>query len=173
MSQARVRSGTLDYFDKARSIAAATLVAAAIASIIGAGLDWVTIEPPAGLDSGTDLGLPLERQRASKPFTGLEAGDGRFVVAAGIVIIVAAVLLVWRRRGVYGWTSLGASVVIGAIAFADYRGIGDLSSALSRRMDIVGLARPGIGITLVATGAVIGLLASAAGIAATPYRRDV
>jgi hypothetical protein len=173
MSTAGSRSGAMDFFDKARSLAAATLVASGVAAIIGSLLSWVTIEPPPGIDPNTDFGdAAIERVRVTEPFTGVEAGDGRWVVAAGGIMVVAAILLVWRRRGLYAWISLLASVFIGAIAFADYRGIGDLSSALSRRMDIVGQARPAIGITLVATAAVVGLLASAAGIAATPYRRE-
>jgi hypothetical protein len=59
-------------------------------------------------------------------------------------------------------------MVIGGITFADFRAIGDLSSGLSRQMDIVGLAKPSLGITLVAASAVVGIVASGAGIAATP-----
>ncbi|MDQ3620109.1 MAG: hypothetical protein M3391_08280, partial [Actinomycetota bacterium] len=60
------------------------------------------------------------------------------------------------------------SVVIGAIAFADYRGV----TELAREMDVSGEVDPGLGLALVAGAGIIGLVASAAGIAATPAERD-
>jgi len=158
-----------DYFDRARSIASVALIMAAIAAIAGSLLDWVTIVPPPGLRPGADFGgAPVEAPVVTLPFSGLEAGDGRWVIGAGVVLLVAAILLVLRRRSFYAWIGLLASVVIGSIAFADFRAIGDSTSSLSRRMDIVGDARPAAGIVLVAIGALVGLVASAAGVAASP-----
>jgi hypothetical protein len=150
-----------DYFDRARSIAAAILAAAAALAIVGSFLDWVTITPPPN---------PAGRRQATTPFTGVEARDGWVVVGAGLIVGICAPLLVVRRRGFYGGIAFVASMVIGAIAFADYRGISDLRSAISERMDIVGDADPAAGIALVAAGAFAGLIGAILGIISTPAR---
>lgn len=171
-SQVQERPGGAHYFDRARSVAAAALLAAGGTAIVGAVLDWVTITPPPGLRSDADFGgATVPEPAVTAPFTGIEAGDGWWVVGGGVAMLAAAVLLVVRKRSAYGWLGLLASVVIGSIAFADFRGIGDLSSSLSQRMDIVGAARPAVGIMLVAASALVGLVASAAGIAASPPPR--
>ncbi len=82
-------------------------------------------------------------------------------------MILTAGLLIVRRRSLYAWIALLAAMVMGGITFADFRAIGDLGSGLSRRMDIVGQARPSLGITLVAASALLGIVASGAGIAAS------
>ena len=169
----RADTTAVDFFDKARSVAVAVLAVAGALAIGGSLADWVVISPPPPVRADVDFGdAKLEGTEASEPFTGIEAGDGRWSLAAGVVMILAGALLLIRRRAVYGWIALLATVVIGSIAFADYRAIGDLSSALSRRMDVVGEARPAVGITLVAAAAIIGLIGSAAGIAATPRSQD-
>lgn len=146
-----------DFFDKARGFAAAGMLASGGAGILGSLLDWVTIRSPAGF-----IGEP------SVPFTGIEARDGWYVIAASIVMIALAILLTWRRRGLYAWLGFLDSIVIGIIAIADYRGVNDLTSAISRRMDIVGDAEPGVGLILAAVAALIGIVASLTGVAATP-----
>ena len=159
-----------DYFDRARAWAVVVMVVAGLLAITGSALEWVTIGLRPELRSGTrfDDETALDEPRVSEPFTGLEAGDGWWSLSGGIVLVLAAALLWLRRRSVWGWLGLLGSVVIGAIAVADYRGIGDLSSSLSHRLNIVGEAEPAIGITLVVAAALAGLLGSATGIAASP-----
>ena len=160
MSETSIRG---DYFDRARTVAAMILLVAAAVVIIGSFLDWVTITAPP-----TEAG----REQATEPFTGVEARDGWIVVGAGCVFAICALLLVARRRGFYAGLAFVASIVIGAIAFADYRGINDLRSAISERMDIVGDADPAIGIALVAAGAFAGMAGAILGLIATPSSRS-
>lgn len=148
-----------DYFDRARAIAAAILIAAAAAAIIGSLLNWVTITPPP-----TEVG----RRQASEPFSGIEARDGWYVIAAATVLASSAVGLFLRRRGFYAGVAFFAAMVIGAIAFADYRGIGEITSSISERMKVVGDADPAAGIMLVAAGGFIGLVGAVVGLVATP-----
>jgi hypothetical protein len=151
-----------DYFDKARNVAASLLVVTAAVAILGAFLDWVTITPPQSLAG---------RRQATDPFSGVEARDGWIVVAAGAVTAICAPLLVLRRRGFYAGVAFVAAIVIGAIALASYRGINDLRSAISVRMDIVGEADPALGIALVAASSFVGLVGATLGIIATPSQR--
>jgi hypothetical protein len=151
-----------DYFDRARGVAAAILIAAAAAAIIGSLLNWVTITPPP-----TEAG----RRQASQPFSGVEARDGWYVIAAAGILVLSSVGLVLRRRGAYAGLALVAAMVIGAIAFADYRGIGELTSSISERMNVVGDADPAAGIMLVAAGGFAGLIGAVIGLVATPRDR--
>jgi hypothetical protein len=174
MSEAKSRSGHaadtysgVSFFDRVRAVAGTIVMASGAAAIVGSMLAWVTITPPPKVRPAL-RGAELQGVKASEPFSGIEAGDGWWVFGAGVVMILAAGMLILRRRGLYAWIALLAAMVIGGITFADYRAIGDLSSGLSRRMDIVGLAKPSLGITLVAASALIGIVASGAGIAATP-----
>lgn len=146
-----------NFLDKARGVAAAGMIAAGAAAILGSLLDWVTIEAPALF-----TGAP------SEPFTGVEARDGWWTLGGGVVLVAASVLLTFRRRSLYPWLGFLTSLVIGAIATADYRAIGDVTSPLGRRMDVVGDAEPAIGLILVAVSALIGAIASLTGVAATP-----
>ncbi len=179
MSEARSRHGHpttgtysgVSFFDRVRSVAGAILMASGAAAVVGAMLDWVTITPPPKVPPDF-RDMDLEGVKASQPFSGLEAGDGWWVIGAAVIMILAAGLLIVRRRSLYAWIALLAAMVIGAITFADFRAIGDLASGLSRRMDIVGQARPSLGITLVAASALLGIVASGAGIAASP-RTDI
>ena len=159
-----------DFFDRARSWAAVVMAIAWAAAIVGSSLDWVriTVRPELAEDTRFDDQNSPEEPRVSRPFTGLEAGDGWWSLAGGVVLVVSAALLVLRRRARWAWLGLLGAVLVGAIALADYRGIGDLSSSLSHRMNIVGQAEPGVGITLVAAGALAGLLGAVGGIAASP-----
>jgi hypothetical protein len=162
-----------DFFEVARRWAALTLVAAGILAAVGAMLDWVTITVRPSLSENIDFGTQregIEAPQRTEPFTGLEAGEGYYVLGAGAIQVAAGALLLLRRRARYAWIGLLAAVVVGAIAFADFRGIGDLSSSISRRMEIVGRARPALGLTMVAGAAFLGVLGAAGGIAASPSR---
>jgi hypothetical protein len=152
-----------DFFDKAREWVSAALFLAGALAIVGSLLDWVTftLEEPL---------LGTLADEPSEPLTGFDVGDGRWVAAAGAVVIVSAFLLVLRRSAGMAGLSLVASIVIGAIAISDYRGVGDLTSDLARELDLVGEPHAAIGLTLVVAGAILGLIASVAGIAATPRR---
>ena len=161
----------LDFFDRARRFAVAMLLLAGVAAIAGSSLDWVTITAPPPIHPQADFGanqVALEQPR-TRPFSGLEAGDGYWVLGGGIVIVIAAGMLLIRPRGRWALLAFLASLIIGAIAFADYRGVGDVSSSILTRMDI-GSARPGVGLTLVAAAGFLGIVGSAAAIAATPPR---
>jgi hypothetical protein len=161
-----------DYFDRARSIAVAMLVAASAAAIIGSFLDWVTITDRPSLDPEADFGSQeVEAPVESEPYSGVEARDGWIVVCAGVVLLLSSAGLAVRKRARYAGLAFVASMVIGGIAFADYQGSGDVSSAISDRMDIVGDPEPAVGITLVAVGGVVGLLGAVAGVVATPGSR--
>jgi hypothetical protein len=165
----------LDFFDRARRFAIAVLLLAGVAAVAGSSLDWITITVRPRLDPNADFGSnqdALEAPGRSRPFTGLEAGDGYWALGGGIVLLLAAVLLLIRPRGRWAIVSFLVSLIIGAIAFADYRGVGDVNSSISTRMDIVGAARPGIGLTLVAAAGFLGIVGSAAAIAATPPRES-
>jgi hypothetical protein len=162
-----------DFFEVALRWAAVTLIAAGLLAVIGSMLDWVTITVRPSLSENIDFGSQrdgIEVPERTEPFTGLEAGEGYYVLGAGVVQIAVGALLLVRGRGRYAWVGLLAAVVVGAIAFADFRGVGDLSSSISRRMEIVGRARPALGLTLVAAAAFIGVLGAAAAIAASPKR---
>jgi len=154
------RAAAPDYLDKARAVAAAALIAAGAAAIIGSFLDWVTLDlPPV---------VPPGELAKAQPYSGIETGDGGILVAAGAFMVVVAILLAVRRRSFYAWLAFVVSVVIGAIGVGNYRSAGDATSDLTRRMDIVGDPSPGIGLTLIAVAALIGIVGSLAGVAATP-----
>jgi O-antigen ligase len=98
----------------------------------------------------------------------LEAGDGWWVLGAGIAMALLATLLVLRGKSFYAWLAFLVAILIGGIAFSDFNAVGDSSSELWRRMDRVGDVDAGFGLTLVAAAGVIGVIASVAGVAATP-----
>jgi hypothetical protein len=160
----------VDYFTRARNAGATGMFIAGIVAIIGALLDWVTITKRPAI-------LPASEVEKAQPFNGIEltggwiVPDGWWVIGAGVVLVVGAVALVTRQTSGWPWLAFFAAVVIGAIAFADYRGIGEFDSAITRRMDIVGRAEPGLGIKLVAGAAVAGLIAAVAGVASVPKSR--
>lgn len=154
-----------DFFDTARERVAAGLFVAGATAVVGSVLDWVTFSLPEPVGS-----VNVSNQRPSPPISGLDAGDGRWVMAAGAVLIVCSIMLVLRGRALYAGISFCASIVIGAIAISDYKDVGDISSDLSRRLDIVGEGHVAIGLTLVAIASLMGLILSVAGIAAAPRR---
>jgi hypothetical protein len=150
-----------EFFDRAREWVSGALFLAGALAIVSSMLDWVTYK----LGPGPTPGITF---RVSEPRSGLDVGDGRWVLGAGIVIIVAAFLLVLRQKAGYAGLAMLASIVIGAIGVSDYRGIGEVT----KEVDLVGVPHVGIGLTLAVAAAVLGLLASIAGIAATPRRDD-
>ncbi|MEA2435379.1 MAG: hypothetical protein QOG54_2836 [Actinomycetota bacterium] len=139
-----------DIFDKARSVAASVLFACGLAAILGAVLAWVTVELP-------ELGVP--NGRPAETVTGIEGTDGWIVIVAGAMVIVAAVLLVLRATSGYAWLAFLASMVVGGIALANYR-----------QLDQIG--EPAMGLLLVAAAGIIGVIAAAAGVAASPRRAN-
>jgi hypothetical protein len=151
-----------DYFDRARTAASAGLMAAGAAAVLGAVLDWVSVDPPG-------QGPAAELAKA-EPFTGIEARDGWYVVACAAVLIACAFLIVATRKSGSAWLAFGASFAMGVIAISDYRAVGEITSDISRRMEIVGEARPAIGLILVLVAAFVGIVSSLAGVAATPRR---
>ena len=161
-----------NYFDRARAWAAALLLAAGAAAIIGASLEWVTIEPPPEPPPGTDFeGRPFGETEASDPYTGLEASDGWFVAVAGAVLIGMAFSLPLKRKSGSAWLAFLASMVIGGVAFADYNAVADVTSSINDRMEVVGDTEPAFGLTLVAAAGIAGIIASVLGVIATPSER--
>jgi hypothetical protein len=154
---------TRDYFDRARTWAVTAMLVAGALAMTGSLLDWVTITPPPV--------VPDDQAHRLEPFTGLDARSGWYVIGAGIVMAVSALLLYARKKSGYAWLGFLAAMAIGAIAIADFRGIGDLQSAIMRRTDIIGDAQPAAGIMLVALAALLGVIGSVAGVAATPSDR--
>jgi hypothetical protein len=161
--------GGQDYFDRARAFAATGLLVAGALAVVGCFLTWVSfsLDEPAGTQT---------RQDASAPIAGTKVSDWKVVFVAGILVIVCAILLMIRKRSLYAWICFLASMVIGAIAIADYRGLGDPTSGFLRGLEhalnttVQGKAQPAIGLTLVAISGVGGLIASVVGIAASPHR---
>ncbi|MBW3594532.1 MAG: hypothetical protein KY391_03050, partial [Actinobacteria bacterium] len=148
---------TTDIFDRARSIAAAFLVAAGAAVILGTALDWVVIELPPT--------VPDDQMNATEPFTGLETKSAPYLLIAAGAVILLALLLVARRKSLYAWLAFIVSMIIGAIAFQNYRGIEELFYV---QMERIGDPDPALGLMLVIAGGVVGVIAGAAGIAAVP-----
>jgi hypothetical protein len=158
-----------DFFDRARVAAAVALVVTGALAIVGCFLKWVTfsLDEPAGTTTS---------QRPTAPIAGTKVSDWKVVLVAGVLVIACALLLALRKRSFYAWVCFLASIVIGGIAVADYRGLGDPTSGFLRGLEhalhitIQGKAQPAIGLTLVAIAGVGGLIASVVGIAATPHR---
>ena len=151
-----------NYFDRARAVAASALFAAGAAAILGSLLEWVTVEdrPPT---------VPEEQLRRLPPLSGVEVVDGWYVIGAAVVVLVSAFAIVLRKRSGWAWLSFVASMVIGAVAVADYRDIDGLFS------DVEGIGRgpvPGLGLMLVIAAAFVGIVASVAAVAASPRTAD-
>ena len=155
---------TVNYFDKARSFAAALMIAAGAAAILGAVLDWVTITPPPV--------VPESEVAKTKPYSGLDAGDGWWVIALAIVLIAAAVALATAKNRGFARLAFGVAIVLGAIAIADFRAVGSLESGLSQEMDVVGDPDPALGILLVACAAILGFVGAVTALAASPRPAD-
>ncbi len=149
---------TGDFFEKARAVAASILFACGAAAVVGSLLDWVTVraQPPD---------VPDDQLHRLPPFSGIEIGDGWYVIAAAVVVLVCAFFIVIRGRSRYAWLAFLGCIVIGGISISDYRGIEELHLSL----EAIGRdPRPGLGLTLVAAAGLIGLAASVAAVAASP-----
>jgi len=146
-----------DTFDRARSVAAAFLVAAGAAVILGTVLDWVTIQPPPL--------VPTDQLPATEPFSGLETKSAPYLLIGAGAVILLALLLVARAKSLYAWLAFLTSIMIGGVAFQNYRGIEELFYV---QMERIGEPDPALGLMLVAAGGVVGVIAGAAGVAAVP-----
>jgi hypothetical protein len=144
-----------EFFDRAREWVSGGLFLAGALAIVGSLLDWVTF-------TVTDQAVP--GVRPSDPLSGLDVGDGGVVIAAAVIVILSAFLLVLRQRAGHAGIAMLASIVIGAIGVSDYRDIGEVSA----EVELIGVPHVGIGLTLVVAASILGLLASIAGVAATP-----
>ena len=147
----------MDAFDRGRAYAAAGMVAAGVATILGTLLDWVTIRPPQI--------IPADLIPAAEPFTGLETKSAPYLLVSAGIVILSAVMLVWRQRTVWAWIGFLASMVVGGLAFQNYRGLDEL---FYDQMERIGEPSAALGLTLVVGGGIAGLIASAAGVAAAP-----
>lgn len=149
-----------DYFEKARAWASTGLVIAAALLVLGSVLDWVTVEQLPNE-------IPTNQAEKAEPFNGLDVGDGFVTTGVGIVLAFCAVMLILKARSSFGWLAFFAAMVGGGIAISDYRGIEGMFE------DFGGIGRgiaPGIGLTLVAIGALLGMISAVAGVAASPRR---
>jgi hypothetical protein len=145
-----------DYFERGRTWAAFGLLLAAVLLILGSLLDWVSVERLPET-------IPADQARFAEPFNGFDVRDGYFTAGAGIVLALLAVGIAVKGR--YAWLGFIVSMIAGAVAIADYRDIDGMFN------DFGGIGAgidPGIGLTLVTAGALIGILSSATAIAATP-----
>ena len=145
------------YFDRARAGASASMLAAGAAAVAGTFLEWVTIVPPER--------VPDDQAKRVATFTGVETSDGWIVLIAAGVILLSAFLIVVRKRSLYGWLGFFSSMLIGGVALADYRGIEKL---FYDEMNRIGDPSPAFGLTLVAASALVGIIASVIGVAASP-----
>ena len=147
-----------DFLERARLWSATGMFVAAGVLVAGSFMDWVTI---AQLPER----IPAEQAPRAQPVNGFDVGDGYAIAVAAVVIAACAMLLVLRARGGYAWTALAASIFAGGVAISDYRGVDALFE------EVEGIGRgidPGVGLTLVAAGAFLGLVSAVAGVAATP-----
>jgi len=104
--------------------------------------------------------------------SGVETREGNIVIAAAIVVLLGATLLGTQRRRGGAWLAFLASIVMGSVAIAAYRGIDDIQSGFSQRIDVVGDIDPAAGLALVAAAAVAGLVGSILGLVATPATEE-
>lgn len=153
-----------DFFDRARAVAAAGMLAAATACIVGSLLEWISIVRLPDV-------LPESEARRAHALTGIETGDGWWVVFLATIAANAALLLWVRRRSMWGWIGFLCSVVIGSIAISAYRGISEPGSGLLQQLDVVGELDHGLGLLLVLAGALLGVIFSLVGVAASPAAR--
>lgn len=165
MSDARTSP---DFLARARGLAVVGMLAASGVAIVGSALDWAVVDSCPTAVPTTE---PVQ-EITCRGFTGLEARDGWYVVILATLLVSAALLLQVRRKGGYGWLGFLLSFAVGTIGIADYRGVSEISSAISHRMDVVGRLNAGVGVTLVAAAGLIGVICSLVGVAATPRADD-
>ena len=150
-----------DYFEKARLGSASLLFAAGLTAAAGSLLEWAHVVecPPR---------RTAEVAARCASYNGITAGDGWVSLVAGAGVILCAVLLAIRGRGVWARLAFLASIVVGAVGMSAYRAVSDTTSAISLRTGAIGRYEAAIGVSLVAAAGLIGLIASVGGIAATP-----
>jgi hypothetical protein len=161
-------NGAIDFFDRARRVAVALLLAAGAAAVIGSALDWAVLERCPEIVPGSTFEEDQLEEPPPCPVRGTDTTEGKAVVVAGFVTLAAAILLTIKVRNSFAWLALLSSAITGSFAVAAYRGIGDANSSISRRLGLIDAYEPGIGLTLVAVAGILGVLAAAGGIAATP-----
>lgn len=147
-----------DFLERARLWPATGMVIAGALMILGSALDWVSIAQLPDV-------IPTDQRANAEPFNGFDVGDGYWTAGAGLALMIAAVGVVIRGR--HAWAGILAAIVGGGIAISDYRGIESLferSSAIGSGITV------GPGLTLVAAGALVGLVSSVTAKAATPRR---
>lgn len=147
-----------DYFLKARTWAAAGLLLAAALLIVGSLSDWVSVERRPDT-------VPPDQAARAEPFNGFDIGDGYATGGAGIVIAFCAAMLMAKAKSSFAWLAFVSAMIGGGIAISDYRGIDQVFE------DFQGIGRgvsPGFGLTLVAAGALLGMVSAVAGVAASP-----
>ncbi|HYN37263.1 MAG TPA: hypothetical protein VEV82_09855 [Actinomycetota bacterium] len=157
----------LDFFTKARVWAGSIVLLAGLCAIVGSAVDWVTVTPPPKPPPGVDFeDRPFGSDDSSDSFSGLEVRDGWVTLISGAALMTGGMLLIMRRRG--GWLAVFASIPIGAVTLSAYRAIDSPTSGLLERTETVGDVDPGLGLTLLAGAALVGLIAGVIGLAATP-----
>jgi hypothetical protein len=160
------------FFDKARRFAAAGLLLAGLCVVTGSFLDWAVItERELSVDADFGESVDLVETGQAEPFAGVEDRDGKITLAAGVALLIIAGLLVVRGRPGLAWLAFWICVAVGGIAFADYRSLDEANEVIrgiAGRQEVGAEALPGTGLTIVAAGAVLGLISSVGAVAATP-----
>lgn len=172
-----VAAGESDFFQRARRFAGALLLIAAALAIVGSLLDWIVLgapEVPPGAEPVPETHPAL---REVDPLSGVELGDGRWTLGAGVVLALCALLLIVRPASRYAWLALVAAIVIGGVSFSAYRslGVGEFVVPLpgeDRDLFVFREGRAALGLILVTASAFVGLLGSVAAIVASPARAD-
>lgn len=165
-----------DFFDKARRFAAAGIVLAGLCAITGSLLDWAVIterEVAQDIDFGAETD-DIEPEQG-RPFQGVDDRDGKLTLGGGVVLIACAALLLVRKRSGFAWLAFWVSLLVGAIAFADYRtisGAHERIAGVAGRQGVGAEARPGPGLTIVTAAGMLGIVSSVGGVAATPRTDD-
>ena len=162
----------IDYFARARAVAVTVLIAAGAACVIGAAMDWAVLERCPEVQPGSTFDESELEEPPPCPVRGIDATEGRVAAVAGFLMMIGGTLLVMRGNPSFGWLALLASILAGSFAISAYRGVGDANSSISRRFGLIDAYDVGVGLTLVAAAAVIGIIASVASIAATPRSDD-
>jgi hypothetical protein len=162
-------TGGIDYFERARNVAVAVLLAAGAACVIGGVLDWARLDRCPEIVPGSTFEESQLEEPPPCPVRGIDTTEGKVAVAAGFATLATGILLILRAKSSFAWLALLSSVIAGSFAIAAYRGIGDVNSSISRRLGLIEAYEPGIGLTLVAAAAIVGVMAAVGGIAATPH----
>ena len=146
----------------------AVLLAMGAALVIGGVLDWATLERCPEIDEGTTFEESQLEEPPPCPLRGIDTTEGKVVIAAGFVMLFAAIKLSLTGRPGYAWLAFFSAMVAGSAAIAAYRGVGDPNSSISRRFGLIDAYEVAIGLNLVAAASIVGLIASIAAITATP-----